>query len=139
MAVYLKSLGEGSPPAAEASGIPAPESSLLMNFGRTVYKAHCASCHRDDGRGLPPDYPPLAGNASIQMQSAVNPIRMVLNGGFPPGTKGNPMPYGMPPFAQNLSDDEVAAVVTYIRAAWGNQGSAVSSRQANELRTAPLD
>jgi mono/diheme cytochrome c family protein len=64
---------------------------------------------------------------------------MVLNGGFPPGTAGNAMPYGMPPFAQTLSDDEVAAVVTYIRAAWSNRGSPVSSRQANELRTAPLD
>jgi mono/diheme cytochrome c family protein len=139
MAVYLKSLGEGSPPVAEVSAMPAPESSLLLNFGETVYKANCASCHGADGRGMPPDYPPLAGNPSIQMQSAVNPIRMVLNGGFPPGTKGNPMPYGMPPFAQNLSDDEVAAAVTYIRGAWGNQGSPVSSRQANELRTAPLD
>jgi mono/diheme cytochrome c family protein len=88
---------------------------------------------------MPPHYPPLAGNQSIQMVSAVNAIRMVLNGGYPPGTAGNPMPYGMPPFAQTLSDDEVAAVVTYIRAAWGNRGSPVSSRQANELRTAPLD
>jgi mono/diheme cytochrome c family protein len=88
---------------------------------------------------MPPEYPPLAGNPSIQMESSVNPVRMVLNGGFPPGTIGNPMPYGMPPFAQTLSDDEVAAVVTYIRAAWGNRGSAVSARQANELRTAPLD
>jgi mono/diheme cytochrome c family protein len=73
------------------------------------------------------------------MESAVNPIRMVLNGGFPPGTAGNPMPYGMPPFAQTLSDDEVAAVVTYIRAAWGNRGAAVSARSANELRKVPLD
>ena len=77
--------------------------------------------------------------ASVQQEAAVNPVRMVLNGGFPPGTEGNPMPYGMPPFAQTLSDDEVAAVVTYIRAAWGNRGSPVSARQANELRTAPLD
>jgi mono/diheme cytochrome c family protein len=139
MAVYLKSLGQGNPLGAELSGIPAPESSLLMSFGQTVYATHCASCHATDGRGMPPDYPPLASNPSIQTQSAVNPIRMVLNGGFPPGTAGNPMPYGMPPFAQTLSDDEVAAVVTYIRAAWGNRGSPVSSRQANELRTAPLD
>ena len=36
---------------------------------------------------------------------------MVLNGGYPPGTIGNPRPYGMPPFAQTLSDDEIAAVV----------------------------
>ena len=139
MAVYLKSLGQGPPPNAEIADIPPPEGSLLLHFGQTVYEAHCASCHRSDGRGMPPQYPPLAGNPSIQMQSAVNPVRMVLNGGLPPGTQGNPEPYGMPPFAQSLSDDEVAAVVTYIRAAWGNHGAAVSSLQANALRTAPLD
>ncbi len=139
MAIFLKSLAEGSPPEVESSAMPAAESSLLLHFGQTVYEAHCASCHATDGRGMPPEYPPLAANPSIQMQSAVNPIRMVLNGGFPPGTAGNPMPYGMPPFAQSLSDDEVAAVVTYIRAAWGNRGAAVSSRDANELRTAPVE
>jgi mono/diheme cytochrome c family protein len=139
MAVYLKSLGQGSPPTPGVSSVPPPESSLLLAFGQTVYEAHCASCHGKDGLGMPPAYPPLAGNPSIQMQSAVNPIRMVLNGGFPPGTAGNPRPYGMPPFAQSLSDDEIAAVVTYIRVAWGNQGTAVSARDANELRTAPLD
>jgi mono/diheme cytochrome c family protein len=73
------------------------------------------------------------------MASAVNPIRMVLNGGYPPGTAGNPMPYGMPPFAQSLSDEEIAAVVTYIRTAWGNRGTAVTARDANALRSAPLD
>jgi len=139
MAVYLKRLGQGPPSSAEITDLPAPESSLLLHFGQTVYEAHCASCHLPDGHGMPPQYPPLAGNPSIQMQSPVNPIRMVLNGGFPPGTHGDPQPYGMPPFAQSLSDDEVAAVVTYIRAAWGNRGAAVSSREANALRTAPLD
>jgi mono/diheme cytochrome c family protein len=44
----------------------------------------------------------------------------------------------MPPFAQSLSDDEVAAVVTYIRVSWGNRGTPVSAREANELRAAPL-
>jgi mono/diheme cytochrome c family protein len=139
MAIFLKSLGQGSPPEAETSALSQSESSLLLAFGETVYKTHCASCHAADGRGMPPQYPPLAANPSIQMQSAVNPIRMVLNGGFPPGTAGNPMPYGMPPFAQTLSDDEVAAVVTYIRAAWGNRGTAVSARDANQLRTAPVE
>ncbi len=139
MAIYLKSLAAGSPPGPESSAVSSSESSLLMSFGQTVYQARCAICHASDGSGMPPDYPPLAGNPSIQMESAVNPIRMVLNGGFPPGTGGNPEPYGMPPFAQNLSDDEVAAVVTYIRAAWGNQGAAVSASQANALRKAPLD
>jgi mono/diheme cytochrome c family protein len=139
MAVYLKSLAQGSPPTQELSGLPPTENSLLLAFGQTVYTTHCAVCHAADGRGMPPEYPPLAANPSIQMESAVNPIRMVLNGGFPPGTEENPMPYGMPPFAQRLSDDEVAAVVTYIRAAWGNRGSGVSARQANELRLAPVE
>lgn len=139
MAIYLKSLGQGTPPAVAVTSVPAPESSLLLRFGETVYERRCAICHASDGRGMPPEYPPLADNPSIQMESAVNPIRMVLNGGFPPGTQGNPKPYGMPPFAQSLSDDEVAAVVTYIRAAWGNRGTPVSARDANQLRTAPLD
>jgi mono/diheme cytochrome c family protein len=139
MAVYLKSLGEGTPPGKETTGVAVSENSLLMTLGKDIYMKQCASCHGAQGQGAPPNYPPLAGNPSIQMQSSVNPIRMVLNGGYPPGTPRNPKPYGMPPFAQGLSDDEVAAVVTYIRSSWGNRGAAVSAREANELRKAPLN
>jgi mono/diheme cytochrome c family protein len=139
MSVYLKSLAEGDPPDERESGVPASEGSLLMSFGKTVYDAHCVSCHGAAGLGMPPQYPPLAGNQSIEMDEAVNPIRMVLNGGFPPGTAGNAMPYGMPPFAQTLSDDEIAAVITYVRGAWGNHGSVVTAKRANELRAVPLE
>jgi mono/diheme cytochrome c family protein len=139
MAVYLKSLTEGASPAKPAPALPSAESSLLLSLGKTIYDRQCAGCHGATGQGMPPEYPPLAGNQSIQMVSAVNAIRMVLNGGFPPGTAGNPMPYGMPPFAQHLSDDEVAAVVTYVRTSWGNRGEPVSARQANELRSATLN
>lgn len=139
MAVYLKSLGQQAPPAGTARPVPAAESSLLIELGRSVYSQQCANCHAADGRGKPPAFPPLAGNQSIMMQSSVNPIRMVLNGGYPPATQGNPAPYGMPPFAQSLSDDEVAAVVSYIRQAWGNRGEPVTAREANQLRAAPLD
>jgi mono/diheme cytochrome c family protein len=45
----------------------------------------------------------------------------------------------MPPFAHRLSDDVVAAVVTYIRTSWGNRGEPVSARQANDLRSATLN
>jgi mono/diheme cytochrome c family protein len=138
MAVYLKSLADRAAPERTVSTTSAAESSLLLRLGRSVYDDKCASCHGLQGEGKPPHYPPLAGNQSIQMSSAVNPIRMVLNGGYPPGTVGNPMPHGMPPFAQSLSDDEVAAIVTYIRVAWGNRGAAVSAKEANELRAAPL-
>jgi mono/diheme cytochrome c family protein len=139
MAVYLKSLAQGSPPEPATTSLPSSESSLLLTLGKSIYDRDCASCHGVQGLGKPPHYPPLAGNQSIQMSSAVNAIRMVLNGGFPPSTGGNPKPYGMPPFAQSMSDDEVAAVVTYIRTAWGNRGAAVSAREANTLRSAPLE
>ena len=59
------------------------------------------------------------------MSSPVNSIRMVLNGGYPPGTKKNPRPHGMPPFAHILNDEMVAAVVTYIRVAWENSGTPI--------------
>ena len=139
MAVYLKSLGQGPTPPAATTTAQQAESSLLLTLGKAVYGTHCASCHGAQGQGQPPDYPSLAQNQSIEMPSAVNAIRMVLNGGYPPGTEGNPRPYGMPPFAQTLSDDEVAAVVSYIRTAWGNSGAAVTAAEANALRTAPLE
>jgi mono/diheme cytochrome c family protein len=138
MAVYLKGIAGPQPPAP-SSALPSSESSLLVSLGKTVYDARCASCHGAQGEGKPPHWPPLANNQSIEMESAVNPIRMVLNGGYPPGTAGNPKPYGMPPFAGLLSDNEVAAVVSYIRTAWGNRGAPVSAREANELRAAPLN
>ncbi|GGF20624.1 cytochrome c [Aliidongia dinghuensis] len=140
MAIYLKALAprqaaDGAPPTTTKA-----ESSLLYRLGARIYEAQCAVCHGTDGKGKLPEFPPLADNQSIQMSSAVNPIRMVLNGGYPPGTAGNPRPYGMPPFAQTLpNDDDVAAVVTYIRTAWGNRGTPVSAQQVNELRSAPLN
>jgi mono/diheme cytochrome c family protein len=138
MGVYLKSIAEHSTPQP-VSSLSSAESSLLVSLGKTVYDARCSTCHGAQGEGKPSNWPPLAGNQSIEMESAVNPIRMVLNGGYPPSTAGNPKPYGMPPFAGLLSDDEVAAVVTYIRTAWGNRGTVVSARDANRLRLAPLN
>ena len=88
MAIYLKSLGSGRRTGARRLRDPKLENSLLLALGKTIYDTRCASCHGANGIGKPPHNPPLAGNQSIQMASAVNPIRMVLNGGFPPGTDG---------------------------------------------------
>lgn len=140
MAVYLKSLPDADTSVPAPNQLPnTPEAVQVFSAGRRVYEDKCAVCHGTNGQGAPPHYPPLANNQSIEMESAVNPIRMVLNGGYPPGTKKNPMPYGMPPFAQELSDVEIAAVVTYIRTAWGNHGSPVAPRDANALRSATLE
>ena len=89
---------------------------------------------------MTPQFPPLAGNQSIQMESAVNP--------YSHGAERRlPARHGRQPDAamacrrsrRALSDDEVAAVVTYIRLSWGNRGTPVSARQANELRAIPLN
>lgn len=133
MAVYLKALPQKdseAPPTSQARLVE-PE---VMEVGRKVYVAQCAVCHGAEGKGQTPAYPPLAGNQSITMASPVNSIRMVLNGGYPPGTKKNPQPHGMPPFSHILSDDEIAATVTYIRVAWGNSGTPVAANQVNDLR-----
>lgn len=134
MAVYLKALPQrdSEPAPTSQARLVSPE---VMEVGRKVYTAQCAMCHGDEGKGFPPSYPPLANNQSITMSSPVNPIRMVLNGGYPPGTKKNPRPHGMPPFSHILNDEEAAAVVTYIRVAWGNNGTPVAPKQVNDLRT----
>ena len=143
MAGYLKSL----PPTARENGSlrmtrrdddPLAEQ-VALKRGAKLYEAHCASCHKEDGRGVPPAYPPLAGNRAITMTSAVNPIRIVLNGGFAPGTGGNPRPYGMPPYGPALSDADVAAVVSYIRIQWGNQAAGVSAQEVGRNRAVPVD
>ncbi|MFC3107603.1 c-type cytochrome [Undibacterium arcticum] len=124
---------------ASSAKVLTPDVEAALKLGAKLYQTHCAACHQTGGEGAPPIYPPLAGNRAITMPSAVNPIRMVLNGGFPPGTSANPRPYGMPPFGPALNDTEVAALVTYIRNSWGNQAGAVSAHEVNQFRGAPLD
>jgi mono/diheme cytochrome c family protein len=113
------------------------ESSLLQ--GKGLYETHCASCHGDQGQGAQtadgkPAYPRLQGNRAVQLTAPDNLIQIILKGGYSPATALNPQPFGMPPFSQTLSNDEVANVVSYIRGAWGNQARPVLSIQVNKLR-----
>lgn len=137
MAVYLKALPEDKAPPVEMP--TGPHVAQVMEQGKKLYENQCIECHGADGKGLPPHYPPLAGNRAITMLESVNAIRIVLNGGFAPGTKGNPRPYGMPPFSHVMDDAEVAAVVSYVRATWGNQAPPVTPSQVNRFRSVPLD
>ena len=91
--------------------------------GKALYAKHCASCHKLDGSGMPPTFPALAGNPNLADAEYV--IKTVLHG--KPGT-------AMPPFGAQLSDEEVAAVVNYIRNAWGNSFGQVSPEEVAELR-----
>jgi mono/diheme cytochrome c family protein len=135
MAGYLQSLPAtaGAPAPALADG----RSEQMVARGQKLYEQHCVDCHGGDGQGIPPAYPPLAGNRALTMHEPVNAIRIVLNGGFAPATAGNPRPYGMPPYSHVLNDEEVAAVVSYLRASWGNRAAAVSAAQVNRYRSVP--
>jgi mono/diheme cytochrome c family protein len=140
MAVYLKSLLPKGSAAQPAQVRPTEQQGKdLYEAGAKLYEKWCAECHLSNGAGIPPAYPPLANNQSISMDFAANPIRLVMFGGYPPATKRNPRPYGMPPFAQALSDNEIAAIVTYIRQSWGNRAAPVSHADVARYRSVPLE
>ena len=140
MATYLKSLPQTVARVDDASfTVEQGDAKKTLQLGAKLYGDHCVACHKENGSGMAPAYPPLAGNRAITMYSSVNPVRMVLNGGFPPGTEGNPRPYGMPPFGPMLTDVEVAAVASYIRQSWGNNASLVSPVMVSRYRTVPVD
>jgi len=128
IAAYVHS---SPPPAPRAAKAP---SARVLQRGAAVYGEHCAECHGDQGEGAAPAYPALAGNPSMNAAVAANGIKAILNGGYAPATKANPRPYGMPPYFSKLNDQQVAAVLTYIRASWGNGGSAVAAADVERYR-----
>jgi mono/diheme cytochrome c family protein len=140
MVTYLKSqTQEDEPPEPAQIRVTAKQGEELIRNGAKLYEKYCADCHQRRGEGVPRIYPPLVNNQAILMRYPINSIRIVVNGGFPPSTKGNPRPYGMPPFAQDLSDKEIAAVASYIRQSWGNHAPAVSPTEVANARGLPVE
>lgn len=140
MAIYLKAQRQDSAPPSPGQVRPTYEQTEAMyKRGGEIYEKMCAECHMPKGEGVPRVYPPLDNNKSVTIDYPVNAIRLVLSGGFPPSTQGNPRPYGMPPFGQDLNDDDIAAVVTYIRQSWGNKAPAVSPAEVARFRGVPID
>ena len=127
MAEFLKSL----PQAPAHRGTPAKLDKAVQAHGEALYKDHCATCHGAHGEGgVGPQgvvYVPLAGNRKVLLETPANFIHIVVNGGFPPTTAGNPRPYGMPPFGPSLKDEEIAVLATWVRNAWGNAAPPVSA------------
>ncbi len=130
IAVYLLSLKaetQASPPALAASD-------ARMTAGQAIYKDSCAGCHTDAGTGNPGLFPRLAGSHAVQSDNATTLIRTVLFGSQGAATDGAPTGPAMPSLAWRLDDAQVAAVVTYIRNAWGNAAEAVSADQVRTVR-----
>lgn len=83
----------------------------LMTKGRAKYEQVCAACHRVDGTGLPPMFPPLKGSSISVGKPISRHISLILNG--VPGS-------AMQAYKAQLTDAEIAAIVTYERNAWDN-------------------
>ncbi|NYT25326.1 cytochrome c oxidase subunit II [Alcaligenaceae bacterium] len=85
----------------------------LMARGEKVYASTCVACHQANGQGMPPTFPPLAGDEAVVLAPMKGQIEIVLN-----GRQGT----AMAPFRDILNDVEIAAVITYTRHAWGHDG-----------------
>jgi mono/diheme cytochrome c family protein len=124
IAVYLKSV----PPAPENA--PTKPDPRAMADGQAIFVERCAVCHEERGTR---DYPALANNSIVQARNAGTVLRVILQGSQSAQTANGPIGYSMPAFPV-LDDQQLAAVATYIRNAWGNRAPPVSERQVADLR-----
>ncbi|OXE36325.1 MAG: cytochrome C [Phenylobacterium zucineum] len=85
--------------------------------GQTLFLDNCAACHRPNGVGVPGAFPSLKGS-KIAQGDPKEPISRVLKG------RG-----GMPSFQTELTDQEIATILTYVRGAWGNKASPILPAQ----------
>jgi cytochrome c oxidase cbb3-type subunit II len=132
--------------AGTATAAPSSTSSLVVGAaaggydaakGSSLYTANCAACHQASGEGLPGAFPPLKGNAVVNNDDATEHIHVVLRG--LQATQVGGVLYGgaMPPFADRLSDADVAAILDFERSSWGNHGKPVIAAQVAAERTRP--
>lgn len=104
--------------------------------GAGIYATYCARCHRMDGAGERQKYPRLAGNPAVLGASSASLVRLVVEGGESPCTQGGPDPHKMPSFANRLTTNEMAQVLTFVRNTWGNAAAPVTSRDVSKVRAA---
>lgn len=100
---------------------------VAASNGATVYTTNCSSCHGAAGKGVAGAFPPLAGNPHVTgaAKSVIHTVKYGLTGSIT--VAGSPYNGTMPPWGAQLSNDDIAAVITYIRSSWGNKASAVKS------------
>ncbi len=106
-------LGPNPPPAEVATPVANVD-------GATVWQQNCAACHGAQGKGQAGYFPPLAGNSDLFKDQAF-PVLVVLHGISGPLTAKGQQFNGSMPALDHLSDAEIAAVVNFIRGAWGNE------------------
>lgn len=106
--------------------------------GRAIYnKPTCVTCHQADGNGTPGQFPPLTGSEWLKEKEPGRVIRIVLNGlNGALDLNGKSFNGSMVPWRDTLTDEEIAAVLTYVRKdkAFGNNAAEVKPEQVKAIR-----
>lgn len=139
MATYLLSLSpvmgdEGPAYAYDPATAEDLNAGQYDQPGMLLYMQKCMSCHRADGQAYAPYIPPLAGNSAVMDPDPSSLINVTLNGTQRIVVSGIPDAYWMPRFRNQLSDQDVADVVTMMRTSWGNRASPVTAAQVKVIR-----
>jgi mono/diheme cytochrome c family protein len=137
MAAYLKSLQADTQQAAFTyadATTAALQGGTTEAPGAQIFRGYCSSCHGLDGKGQAPYMPPLAGNPVVQTADPSSLINLVLNGAEPLVVKGTPDAYRMPQYRVQLTDDQIASVLSFVRGGWGNGAGPVTADQVKALR-----
>ena len=98
-----------------------------------MYVEHCLVCHRADGLGVPRIFPSLAGNSAIVAKNPQSVIQITLEGGKMPSNDVDAMDYAMPAF-NYLSNEDLVAVINFIRNGWQNQAPKVTAKEVQHIR-----
>jgi mono/diheme cytochrome c family protein len=124
--LYIKSTPpkEGFTPTRPAPG------NTQVAVNAQSYLNYCASCHGQNGQGLPGAVPKLAGNGAVVAQGPQDVIRVILGGINAQGSYS-----AMPAIGARMTDQEVADATNYIRVSWGNAAPSVAGPgQVGDLR-----
>ncbi len=115
---------------------PAEPATVASNAaqGAALFVSHCAACHQASGEGMAGVFPPLKGNAVVNDADPTQHIQVVLHGLSGANVGGVVYGSAMPPFADALSDAEVAAIINHERMSWGNHGAPVTTKQVAGAR-----
>jgi mono/diheme cytochrome c family protein len=134
IAHYLKSLPGDPKRDGQPWQYQSAEASVFTTPGGHLYLTQCASCHGQDGKGQAPWIPPLSGATSAMVSAPDSAINISLNGSLRVVTAGVPDAYRMPALRGQLSDQEIADVLSFVRTTWGNQGGKVEAQAVTKLR-----
>jgi mono/diheme cytochrome c family protein len=129
IATYLKSL-----PGKSDAASPLPANDPAMVAGAAIFRDQCSACHGLDGKGIAELFPSIADSSMVRSDDATTSIRIVLRGARSVGTKAQPTASGMPSYGRQLDDDQIAAVLTYMRNSWGGAAGAITSEQVSKVR-----